>query len=654
MDMIVGSWLISKGKGGKDTNLNFKSIDEAREQFKANKFTYADKVTINGKPSQFGIHEINSALPEEAKKWDLELNSKNVDGWIKDVTKKHGGKVALGLADKIKNIGNDYTTTFGFTLGLSDTIADVGIRNNAIKSVAHKIDLKDPSSIVRAFVEAGDKSKRDLSKKLGEDTMLGIGIVSGGSKGIGNTSAITLMPGIVSDADDRPIPIPILKSYSEGLDTSSYWAAAHGARGGNIKKSVSSFKPGWLTKDLINSMYNTRINSEDPVDTEGLEYSVSDRKGIANRFLAKEVKDSDGRIIAKRNDVVNSDLINKLNQSKIKTVSVQSPLTDPTPGDGFSSWSYGLTYDGKMHNRGDNIGVISAHTITEPSLNMAMKSFHTGGAVESAGKKSTGTVFDVLDRTLKFTKNLPDKATLASIDGIVKKVSKSSIGGFDVVLSDGSNEEMRYVAPDRELLVSENQAVKKGDKLSDGTPSAHDMIKYKGIKDTQKFLVDELSKINENLDKRDIETIVRGISNTTRVMNPGSSKWVPGDVAPLTSVEYFNKNNSKEENVEDTIGDHLAQDYGKFKAHSKIGNKMISELAAAGVKRLKVYKDRIKHEPFLISTGIQAKASTSEDWISRLAHNRLSDVLTEGATQAWKSEINEISNPLTKFVTGTY
>jgi len=655
MDMIAGSWLVSKGKGGKDTGMKFQNLDEARFAFKNNKFTYADFVDIGGKKAPFGMHEINSVVPDDMQNWNIELNSKNVEGWINNITKKHNGKVALGLADKIKEVGNDYVTQYGFTLGVSDILVDDSIRKPLLNEAKSKIIPGRENSVIKAYAQAKEKGQKIIKKKLGDKTMLGISIASGAGKDIGNTAAITFMPGIVTDANDKPIPIPIERSYSEGLGTFDYWAAAHGARGGNIKKSVSSFKPGWLTKDLMNSIYDTRIYSDDPVDNEGLEYNIDDKKAVMNRYLAQDAKDTGGKIIAKRNELITSDTINKLNQHKIKKIFIQSPLTDPSPGDGFSSWSYGTDYEGKRHNVGDNIGVISAHTLTEPSLKLAMKAFHTGGALE-AGKITTGTKFDALNRTLRFTKNIPDKATLASMDGKIKFVTKSPIGGWDIVLSNGIKEETRYVNPNNSLLVRKGDKVRSGDKLSTGTPSAHDILKYKGMKDTQRFLVEQISDVNEGkLDKRDIETIVRGITNTTRIIDPGSSTYTPYDVAQLSSVEYYNKNNEKEEDVENSEGDHLAQDYGRHKKHQKISRMIMNDLAKQGYKRIKVFKDRIKHEPFLTPAGISAKAQASEDWIARLAHNRIKKVLEEGTTQGWKTTIDpEKGHPIPQYVTGEY
>jgi DNA-directed RNA polymerase subunit beta' len=661
MDMVIGSWLMSKGKGGEHTDLKYNSIDDARKDFRQHKFTYADTITIDGKKVPFGIHEINSVLPEDMRKYDIELTSKNIEDWIKDVTNKHSGNTGLILADKIKDIGNNYSTTYGYSLGLEDTKTIKDIRDPLIAEANRKVDKKDPLSIIKEYSNAKNKMSSQIKDTLSENHPLMIGAMSGGSKdkiseGFIQSSQIIGMPGIVLDAEDKPIPMPITKSYSEGLDTSSYWAAAHGARGGNIKKSIQSYKPGWMTKDLMNSIYDTRIYNDAPVDIEGIEYNIDNRKHVMNRYLARDIKDSKGKIIAKRNDVINDQLISKLNKMKINSVFIQSPLSDPTPGDGISSWSYGVEYDGKRLKPGDHIGVMSAHTITEPSLNMAMKSFHTGGAITGKEKNTKGTLFDALDRTLRFTQAVPNKATMASIDAKVKSINKSSIGGWDVILqhSDGQ-EETRYIEPNNTPTIKVGDKVKKGDVISTGNISMHDVLKYKGMKDTQKFLVDELDKLNEGkLDRRNLEVIVRGIANTTRVMHSGDSNYVMGDTAPLTTINDFNNHLTLEKDVEESEGMKLHKPYAGYNSGTKLDKSTIKHLQNKGIKRIEVTRNPIIHDPFLSPAGIGGKvASSSEDWIARMAHNRIEAVLKEGTTQGWHSSFDNpnTNHPLSLLVT---
>ena len=651
-DIVTGAWLAANGKGGLDTGKTYKTLEDMEKSVANGEISYLDKVTLNKRKSTAGLHAMNSKATKGIERWDTSLTSKELEGWIKDIVKKDSGKAGLDLIDKIKDVGNSAVTDFGFTLGVSDTLTDNDIKKPLLDKAKKMSEGKSASEKVDIYHAATMAAQKAFTKKHADKDMFGIGITSGGSKGVGNTGAITLMPGIVTDADDIPIDIPITNSYSEGLTPFDYWAAGHGARGGNIKKSVQSFKPGWFTKDIMNSIYDTRITSEDPMDTVGVKESTKNSKNIINRFLAQDAVDGKGKIIAKRNTLVDSDAVNKFNKFGVDSVHVQSPLTDPTPGDGFSSFSYGVNYDGSTVKTGDHIGIKASHTITEPSLNLAMKAFHTGGALQKGGK-NMGTAFDAMFRAFRFDKSAPDKAPLAPEDDVVADIGKSSVGGWAIKM--GNGEEI-YADSDRELKVKKGDKVKKGQFLTNGTADPHEMLKYNGMEATQKYLTDVIDNINDNrLDRREIETVVRGITNTTRVMNPGSNtQYTSGDVAPLTTINWLNNHRNKEVDLSDASGYKLDADYGSMKKGYRLQDSDLSKFGKK-VSSVKVKADKISHEPFLTPTGIAAKASSSKDWITRLASNRVRAALEDGATQSWESFAGSgKDNPLKDYVTGIH
>jgi hypothetical protein len=658
MDMTIGSYLASKGAGGKVTKLSFTSLEAAQDAHRKGEIEMSDTVTIRGKKAPYVLHEVNAILPPDHQKWDVVLSQKESEKWISEVSEKVNGRTGLALADKLKTVGNDYSTRFGYTLGLEDTSVEKKLRDKVLKKAEANSKSGKDDDIVSAYNDAKNELETLVKEKHGDSTMLGIGMKSGGSKGIGNTLAITAMPGILADASGTPIPIPVTRSYSEGLDLGGYVVASHGARSGNIQKSVSSFKPGWLTKDLVNSIYSVNINNEDDVDDEGIEYDVSDSKGINRRFLARDVKDSKGKIIASRNDLVNDNVMNNLKKAKVKSVYVRSPLTDPTRGDGISSYSYGVDYSGKVHKRGDAIGVMSAHTITEPSLNMAMKAFHTGGSF-SGKKRAAGTKFDALDRVFRFNANVPNKAAVSPVDGTVASVKKSDVGGYNVSIrsNEGEVQEL-YIESGNEPTVKTGAKVTRGQFIDSGTPIAQDVLKYKGMRETQKFLVNELFKLNEDgIDKRDLETLVRGLTNTTKVINPGlNTDFSPGDVAPLTTVESMNRNRIKEVDLPDAVGAKLNKSYGNYSKGTLVDSFVQKDLDKRGHDKLEVELPEITHAPFLTPTGIGARAGASEDWIARLAHSRIRDVLQMGGSMGWKSDVSDeqTSHPVSRLATGVF
>jgi hypothetical protein len=137
-------------------------------------------------------------------------------------------------------------------------------------------------------------------------------------------------------------------------------------------------------------------------------------------------------------------------------------------------------------------------------------------------------------------------------------------------------------------------------------------------------------------------------------MDAGDSNYVPGDVAPLTTLEQFNKNRIEEKDVEEAEGMKFNKSYAGFKVGETVNPYTIKELQKKGIKRIHVEKNPVKYEEFLTPQGIGAKAASSEDWIARMAHNRIRSVMQEGATQGWTSSFADpnTSHPISTLIGG--
>jgi DNA-directed RNA polymerase subunit beta' len=198
---------------------------------------------------------------------------------------------------------------------------------------------------------------------------------------------------------------------------------------------------------------------------------------------------------------------------------------------------------------------------------------------------------------------------MSGIDGKIESAHKSSVGGHNIVIrgKNGETEEL-YNHPGNAMKFHVGADVKKGDILDNGPVSMHDVLRTQGMRATQKFLVHAIDAVDPGaLDRRDIETLVRGITNTTRVLKDPSGTYIPGDTAPLSTVEHMNTGGAK-----------------------------------------------INHEPFLMPLGIGNKASISKDWLARMAHTRIRKVMSEGAAQGWKSDTSGANHPIPMLVAGGY
>lgn len=648
-EAVLGAYLASKPDGKSDKH--YTTIDQINHDVQKREIDYATTIKLNGKESTAGLHVINHAVPIEQRRHDITLDKKGIKTLISDVNKKYGGRKALDVADAIKEVGNHQATVHGWTVGVSDTTSISDVRDREIDKAESKSHSKmTDDEYKKVFVSGADKAMKDhLEKKLqDDDNPLIHELRSGSGKGIGSISQIMATPLLVEDHHRKVVRQPIKNSYSEGLTVSDYLAASIGARKGNVDKSVQTYMPGWLTKDLIPTTYSVIIKKNDSGDTDGLEFGVDDRDGH-DRFLAQPIYDSKEHKIADRGELVDSKLIVKLKQAGIKHYRAQSPLTDPTPSNAIGATSFGIFHDGQKPKIGSNIGVQSAHVISEPSTQLILKSFHTGGTVAQGGGLTSA--FDRLEQLLRMPAEIKKAAVFADTDGRVEHIKKSDLGGYDAIIGG----KKYYIESGLEPNVKIGSYVKKGDIISSGMINPHDLLEHKGIKAVQEHLVKELAHLHRengmNIDRRPLEVIVRSLTNTTRVVDPGHSHFLPGDVANITAVEHYNKNREQEVHPNEAVGMVLTRDAGHLRAGMRLSSDDSKHLIGAGFSKIKAAKDAVIHKPFLKGITYNVE-NTTDDWLTRLGHSRLKDTVMEGTTQGWSSQF-EGESPIPALAYGT-
>jgi DNA-directed RNA polymerase subunit beta' len=151
--------------------------------------------------------------------------------------------------------------------------------------------------------------------------------------------------------------------------------------------------------------------------------------------------------------------------------------------------------------------------------------------------------------------------------------------------------------------------VKRGDALADGVINPHDLLKYKGLRPTQRYISDELYKMyrGQGVDRRAVEMITRSMTNTARVEDPGDvSGFVRGDLVPYNSIKKLNSSVTS-------------------------GKKLKAKPVLKGVNEMPLYK--------------------MEDWLARMNHNRLQSTVQEAALQGWSSYLGD-KHPIPSLIEG--
>jgi DNA-directed RNA polymerase subunit beta' len=615
---------------GKKTSKTFKDPVELNRAVDKGEVHATDVVTVNGRETTFGRLLVNSRLPKGfagsqdlLHNPDFVIKKKTLSGMVTTLAKKHTSDFAT-VVDKLKDLGNEHAYRFGFSFGLKDLKPlkeRDGILAEAHKEVAHlRKTVQDREKRDEAIVGVYQKATEKL-EQAAENTLMKSGnrlaqMVYSGARGKPEQlRQMVAAPMLLQDATGSIIPTPVTRSYAEGLDVGDYWLAQHGARKGTMQRALGTMEPGAISKDILNTTMSTLITSTDCKTSQGILMSLK-HKDIHDRHLAQNCTLKDGTVL-KAGELVTPEVSNLLRNSDIKKVLVRSPLKCQH-GDGVCAKCFGLNEDGKLHEIGTNIGVLAGQALGEPAVQMAMDAFHSGGiaggskgsASELRGASSVDR-FTRLRQLLAMPKKLKGEATLARATGAITKVEPDPTGGVNIYIG-----KQRHLVPQRLVneTVTVGREVKRGDLLSHGLVNPRHLLEsVRDIHAVQNHLVEELhspayGKDNddrplaqglydkEGVRRRNVEVVVRGLTNLTKVKDPGTSHWFHGDIAPRVVVEEHNRNLKKGERP-------------------------------------------VEHEPELHGVR-QIPLTVSTDWMARLNYQQLANTIIQGAAQGWKSDLH--------------
>jgi DNA-directed RNA polymerase subunit beta' len=512
------------------------------------------------------------------------------------------------------------------TLSLADFTPDTQVRDHVLAPVMKQVDViehnsrlsqaeKDQQALV--LYKKADKEMRALhEKKQDKDpTNLFTMYRAGVKPGWDNYKQMVIAPMIYKDSNDKEIATPVTRSYSEGLDLGGYWTQMHGARRGAVMKVQEVSEPGYMSKRLMNNMMHMLVDEHDCGTSKGIALDINE-PDIHDRYLQQDF--SHGKLHIPARTLLTPDLVSKVKAAKPNgTLLVRSPLKCESEK-GICQKCMGLSAGGQHHDLGTNVGVHSAHAVGERAMQLTLKSFHMGGVGEQHGSKLLSS-FSRFKQLMELHDELPNEASLAMVSGTIDKVQPTATG-VDVFVNnrrhhvgkDDSGLPLHKNLPNAEALVgykawkppAVGMHVTAGDHLSDPNrtfANPHRIYEATGsMEKVQNHLSNEIYGLYKETDikRRAVETVVKAMSNLTRVVDPGGHPDVlPGEYRPLTSV-----------------------------------NKMNKELAAQGLTP-------IEHTPVL--KGITAlPLEMQEDWMAKLQHEKLRATLLDAAATAGVSHLH--------------
>jgi len=483
---------------------------------------------------------------------------------------KHGFTVSATVLDIIKARGYKFSTRGALTVSISDMTvpAEKADLLRATEAEVVKIERQFKRGFLtnderyRLVVQAWERTTDDVTKALmgGLDRYNPIWMMadSGARGSSAQIRQLAGMRGLMADTSGRTIEIPIKSNFREGLTVLEYFISTRGARKGMADTALRTADSGYLTRRLVDVSQEVIIREEDCHTHDGIVITEISENGqvieafterLRGRYLTDNFVDFEtGEVIFDTNHLITADDA-KLVEKKLRAQAVAEGDPDRRLGikvrsvltcearNGVCSHCYGVNLAfGEPVGLGEAVGIIAAQSIGEPGTQLTMRTFHTGGV---AGDDITQGLPRVEEL---FEARKPKKmAVLADITGVIstEEAKRSNLCNLTITADDG--EVVTYAVPySAGIRVKDGDSVVKGQELTDGALSPHDVLRTRGVGAVELYLTQEVQRVYRqqgvDINDKHIEVIVRQMMRKVRVEDAGDSELLSG--ATIDLVEF--------------------------------------------------------------------------------------------------------------------
>lgn len=585
-DMVLGSYYLTIEKDGElGTGKIFSSMNEALMAYdnQAVGLHAPIKVRltkeINGEPvtkiidATVGRLIFNSAIPQDIgfvdrsdpdNLFDLEVTfvvtKKELGKIIDKCIRKHGTTETAIVLDKIKALGFKYSTRGAITISVSDMVIPE-VKAKFIKETEDRIDnilkqykrglISDEeryNSVISAWTETVENIANALINNLDKFNPIYMMAHSGARGNVNQIKQLAGMRGLMADTSGRTIEIPIKANFREGLKVLEFFTSTHGARKGLADTALRTADSGYLTRRLVDVSQDVIVREFDCGTDKGIE--VSDVKdgneiieGLQERLVGRYTIDpivhpETGEVLVEADTMIKEKQAEKVAKAGIKKVKIRSVLTCHSEF-GICAKCYGANLaTGDECNIGEAVGIIAAQSIGEPGTQLTMRTFHTGGVAGDDITQGLPRVEELFEA--RKPKGL---AIISEIPGTVKIVESKKKREAVVTSEDG--ESRNYLIPyGSRPKVTDGDVVEAGDELTEGSVNPHDILKIKGLKGVQSYLIQEVQRVYRlqgvDINDKHIEVIVRQMLRKVKVEDAGDTALLPGGLVDMFEFESEN------------------------------------------------------------------------------------------------------------------
>ena len=595
-DMVLGIYYLTQERpGAKGEGKFFKSVNEAILAYDNKIVTLHSKIKVriskkleNGEvlsetvESTVGRLLFNEIIPQDLGFVDRSIPGNELKPEIDFLVKKkqckqilekvinvHGLSRTAEVLDDIKAIGYKFSTIASMTVSISDMTVPES-KGELIKNAQATVD-RIAKNFARGFITEEERYKEVIKtwdmtdKQLTRDLLDGLDaynnifmMADSGARGSDKQiKQLAGMRGLMADTTGHTIELPIKSNFREGLDVLEYFISAHGARKGLSDTALRTADSGYLTRRLVDVSQDLIVRETDCCEgkeipfmeikafSDGKEVIESLEERITGRYIAETITDPDtGEVVVKANHMCTPKraaavmkVLDKLGRDSVKIRTILSCKSHT----GICAKCYGANMaTGQAVQVGEAVGIIAAQSIGEPGTQLTMRTFHTGGV---AG----GDITQGLPRVEElFEARKPKGLAIITEFGGVVELRDTKKKREIIVTNNETGESKAYLIPyGSRIKVGNGDVLEAGDELTEGSVNPHDILKIKGVRAVQDYMLREVQRVYRlqgvEINDKHIEVIVRQMLKKVRIEENNDA-----DVRPGNSMDVLDYNDMNE------------------------------------------------------------------------------------------------------------
>ncbi|MFP4082554.1 MAG: DNA-directed RNA polymerase subunit beta' [Candidatus Aminicenantes bacterium] len=359
----------------------------------------------------------NNILPSGIPFINGVLRKKGLESLVFYTYLKVGLQPTIEALDKMKELGFNYATLAGFSLGIDDFV--VPAEKSKLIDRAHREVQKIEKLYRDGTISAGERFNRVVEiwgsvtdsisgimmtrmKEISfEGPKLNPLFVMADSGSRGNKQQIRQLAGIrglMSKPSGEIIETPITSNLREGLSVLQYFISTHGARKGLADTALKTANSGYLTRKLVDVSQEVIVDEHDCGTLKGINVSAIVENGeliepfvdriVGRTSLERVIHPDTNELIVDMNEEITEEVAQELLELGMERVKIRSLLTCESKR-GVCQLCYGRDMaTGHMVELGEAVGITAAQSIGEPGTQLTMRTFHIGGIALRGAERS--------------------------------------------------------------------------------------------------------------------------------------------------------------------------------------------------------------------------------------------------------------------------